>query len=122
MNPKKHREFKKGIANQLNLHPDLVDDFIAFYYDTLRRELSDLSAVHIYVNNLGTFSLKKQKLEKGIKKNKDILGNLTKRTYKGMEKTQAVTEKLKQQENALKMLNQSIEDKLNFKKKKDGSK
>jgi nucleoid DNA-binding protein len=122
VNPKKHREFKKDISERLNIHPDVVDDFIAFYYDTLRRELSNLTAVHIYVNNLGTFSLKKQKLEKGIKKNKDILGNLTKRTYKGMEKSQAVNEKLKQQENALKMLNESIQNKLDFKKKKDGSK
>jgi len=120
--PKKYSEFKKGISDEVGLHPEVVDDFVSFYYAQVRKALSNLTAVHIYVENLGTFSLKKQKLEKAIKRNKSILGNLKKMTYKGMEKTHAVNDKLKMQEEALKMLNEAIEKKLEFKNKKNESK
>ena len=122
MKPKKYSEFKKGISDEVGLHPEVVDDFVSFYYAQVRKALSNLTAVHIYVENLGTFSLKKQKLEKAIKRNKSILGNLKKMTYKGMEKTHAVNDKLKMQEEALKMLNEAIEKKLEFKNKKNESK
>ncbi len=122
MKPKKYSEFKKGISDKVGLHHEVVDDFISFYYAQVRKALSNLTDVHIYVENLGTFSLKKQKLEKAIKRNKSILGNLKKMTYKGMEKTHAVNDKLEMQEEALRMLNESIERKLEFKKKKNESK
>lgn len=122
MRPKKYSEFKKGISDEVGLHSEVVDDFVSFYYAQVRKALSNLTAVHIYVENLGTFSLKKQKLERAIKRNKSILGNLKKMTYKGMEKTHAVNDKLKMQEEALNMLNEAIEKKLEFKNKKNESK
>ena len=122
MKPKKYSEFKKDISDKVELHPEVVDDFVSFYYAQVRKTLSNLTAVHVYVENLGTFSLKKQKLEKAIKKNKSILGNLKKTTYKGMEKTHAVNDKLKKQETALEMLNEAINKKSQFKKNKNESK
>ena len=32
MNPKKYSEFKKGIAEEVGVHSQLVDDFVTFYY------------------------------------------------------------------------------------------
>ena len=32
MHPKSHKEFKKGIAEDVGVHPQVVDDFITFYY------------------------------------------------------------------------------------------
>ena len=115
MKPKSHSEFKKDIAEQVGVHSDVVDDFVTYYYAQVRKALSNLQAVNVYVEGLGTFSLKKNKIEKAIKKNKSILGNLKKRTYNGMEKTNAVNDKLKLQENALKMIEEAIEKKKNFK-------
>jgi nucleoid DNA-binding protein len=122
MNPKKYKEFKEGIAEELQIHPDVVDDFIAFYYNEVRKSLSSLSATHIWVQGLGTFSMKKAKLEKSIKKKKSLLGNFNKMAYNGIEKSMAIKEQLELQEKALEMLNESIQKKKEFKEKKNGSK
>lgn len=122
MNPKKYKEFKEGIADELKIHPDVVDDFISFYYNQIRLNLSNLSATHIWVQGLGTFSMKKAKLEKSIKKKKSLLGNLNKMAYNGFEKSVAIKEQLEQQQKALDMLNESITKKKEFKEKKNGSK
>ena len=50
-----------------------------------------------------------------FERNKDILGNLEKMTYKGYDKYVPVKKKLEEMENALKMLNKKITNKKNFK-------
>ena len=119
MKPKSHKYFKKNIAEQVGVHKEVVDDFITYYYAQVRKALGDLTAVNVYVESLGTFSMKKGKIEKAIKKNKSILGNLRKRTYNGMEKTHAVNSKLEMQENALRMIKEVIKEKKDFKQKKN---
>jgi nucleoid DNA-binding protein len=120
VNPKKHSEFKEDIASELGIHQNVVNDFISYYYSQLRKELSNLSANHIYVQGLGTFSLKMNKLKKAISKNKSILGNLKKTTYNGMEKTHAVNIKLQKQEKAYQRMLDEIEEIKNFKQTKNG--
>ena len=72
MKPKKHNEFKKDIAKEVGVHSNVVNDFISYYYAQVRKELSNLTATNIYVQGLGTFSLKKGKLKNAIIKNKNI--------------------------------------------------
>jgi len=103
------------VAKEIGIHKDVVDDFITFYYAKVRKNLSNLTDTHVSVAGLGTFTLRKKKLEKAIKRNKDILGNLEKMTYKGYEKYIPVKEKLKQMEKALTELNNKIKTKKNFK-------
>ena len=86
MNPKKHREFKDGIAEEVGVHQQVVDDFITFYYAKIRSKLSHLDFPRINVEGLGMFELRKGKLETAIKKNKSMLGNIAKRTYNGYAK------------------------------------
>ena len=78
MRPKSHKEFKKGIAEEVGVHPEVVEDFITFYYAKLRKNLSNITYPSITVYGLGTFHLRKKILNKTIKKNKSILGNLVK--------------------------------------------
>ena len=49
MNPKKHKEFKKGIAEKVGVHQQVVDDFISFYYSKIRKKLSTLDYPRIKV-------------------------------------------------------------------------
>tara|TARA_B100000424_G_C22472718_1_gene277086 strand:+ start:111 stop:476 length:366 start_codon:yes stop_codon:yes gene_type:complete len=119
MKPKNHNDFKEGVAEKVGVHKEVVDDFITYYYAQVRKALGNLTAVNVYVEGLGTFSMKKNKIEKAIKKNKSILGNLRKRTYNGMEKTHAVNNKLEMQENALNMIKEVIEEKKKFKESKN---
>ena len=115
MKPKNHKSFFENVAKEVNVHKDVVDDLITFYYSKIRKSLSDLEDTHINVAGLGTFILRKKRLEKNIKKNKDIIGNLEKMTYKGYDKYVPVKNKLKKMENALDMLNKKIQQKKDFK-------
>ena len=115
MKPKNHKYFFEDVAKEIGVHKDVVDDLITFYYKKVRKSLSDLTDTHINVAGLGTFILRKKRLEKNIKKNKDIIGNLEKMTYKGYDKYVPVKNKLKQMEDALDVLNKKIQSKKDFK-------
>ena len=118
MNPKSHKEFKKGIAEKIGVHQDVVDDFIAFYYDKVRKNLSELTYPSINIDNLGTFNIRKMKLEKAINKCKDILGNITKDTIYGFEKHIAIKKKLQLYETTMQVVEQIAKEKKEFKTKK----
>ena len=115
MKPKSHKFFFNSVAKEAGVHKDVVDDFVTFYYNKVRKNLSELKDTHINIAGLGTFILRKKRLEKNIKKNKDIIGNLEKMTYKGYDKYVPVKNKLKQMEKALEMLNNKINQKKIFK-------
>lgn len=115
MKPKNHKSFFEDVAKEAEVHKDVVEDIIAFYYSQLRKNLSNLTDTHINISGLGTFSIRKRKLEKTIKRNKDILGNLEKMTYKGFDKYLPVKEKLKQMEDALIKINIKLEKRKKFK-------
>ena len=119
MKPKSYRDFRSDIAEKVGVHPDVVEDFITFYYSKLRKNLSDLTYPSITVHGLGTFHLRRQVLNKTIKKNKSILGNLSKNTYNGYEKHIGVTEKLEKFEAMTFMIKDIEEDKAIFKEKKN---
>lgn len=119
MNPKKHKEFNRGIAEEVGVHPQVVDDFIDFYYTKLRKKLSQLNYPRIYVDGLGTFELRKGRLEAAIKKNKSMLGNIAKRTYNGYAKSENITENIEQMTRALSQLEENIKLKKDFKSKKN---
>jgi nucleoid DNA-binding protein len=121
MIPKNHKIFKDGIANEVGVHENVVDDFISFYYSNVRSALSSLEHNKIFVDGLGTFTLRKARLEKAIVKNKSYLGNLEKNTYKGYDKSISVIERINKLENALHLIEESIEKKKIFKSKKNGT-
>ena len=114
MKPKNHKSFFDVVAKEVGVHKDVVDDIVTFYYAKIRKSLSELEDTHISIASLGTFTLRKSRLEKAIKRNKDILGNLEKMTYKGFEKYLPVKEKLKQMEEVLIKMNNKIKDKKKF--------
>ncbi len=117
MNPKSHKEFKKGIAEEVGVHNQLVDDFITFYYSKVRKKLSSLAHPKIYIQNLGTFELRRAKLNGAIKKNKSLLGNVAKRTYNGFAKSEDIQNNIDQMEKALAKLEKNILEKKKFKEK-----
>ena len=120
MNPKSHKVFKEGIAEEVGVHPSVVDDFVFFYYAKLRKTLSDLHFPRVLVDGLGTFYLRKGKLENSIKRHKSILGNLKKRTYKGYAQSENIQAKIEQMSKALEQMENDILKKKEFKKNKNG--
>ena len=120
--PKSHKQFKEKIAEEVGVHPKVVEDFLTFYYAKVRKALSTLEYPRINVDGLGTFFIRKGKLENAIKRNKSMLGNLRKRTYEGYEKTYAINKKLEEMQSALEIINENIENKKEFKKNKNANK
>jgi nucleoid DNA-binding protein len=118
MHPKSHKEFRNEIAEIAEVHPQVVEDFITFYYAKVRRKLSELSFPRIYVEGLGTFELRKSKLEKAIKKNKSLLGNIAKRTYNGYAKSEDIKINITQMEAALEQIHKDLLEKKSFKNEK----
>lgn len=114
MNPKKYKNFYQDIAEEAEVHKDLVSDFVFFFYAKLRKNLSELKHTKINVPNLGTFSVRHNKLKKAIKRQKDILGNLQKMTFDGFDKSIPVNEKIKQMENLLNKIEINIKNKKSF--------
>lgn len=115
LNPKNYKSFYEDIAEEAGVHKDLVKDFVYFFYDKVRKNLSDLTHPRIHLPNLGTFTIRVGKLKKNIKKNKDILGNLQKMTFDGYDKSVPVKEKLDTMEELLKVVEQNIKDRKDFK-------
>ncbi len=115
MKPKNPKEFYEDIAKEVEVHKDVVNDFVAFFYAKFRKNLSELKGPKIILPGLGTFAIRKKKLEKAIKRNKDILGNLEKMTYKGYEKFVPVKNKVIEMEKALEGINNNIKEKTKFK-------
>lgn len=115
MNPQKPNKYKEGISTELEIDKEVVDKFVDFYYEKVREALSGLDFPKIYLNNLGTFDLRKRKLEQTISKYKDILGNLQKMTYGGYRKSIFVKDKIILYERALEDINKELEEKKKFK-------
>ena len=66
MIPKKARNFYKQTAEDLNIHESLVEDFIEFYYKTIRYNLSNLTYPRINVDGLGHFIAKPSWVRRSI--------------------------------------------------------
>jgi nucleoid DNA-binding protein len=94
LNPKNYKSFFNSVAEECEVHVDLVDDLISFFYGRIRSNLESLDHSKILVPNLGTFNLRKARLDHAIKRNKDILGNMAKTTYKGYDAHVPVKEKI----------------------------
>mgnify|MGYP003128607178 CR=1 FL=1 len=118
MNPKSYKIFKEGIADEVGVHENVVDDLVTFYYGKVRKNLSDLTHPNINITGLGTFTIRKVRLEKNIKKNKSYLGNITKNTINGYEKHLTIQDKIDKMENMLDMCNKLLEEKKKFKANK----
>ena len=117
MYPKSHKDFKKGIAEEVGVHEQVVDDFISFYYSKVRKSLSNISFPRVYVEGLGTFELRIKKLENAILKNKSLLGNIAKRTYNGYAKSETITSNINEMEKALEVIKNDILSKKKFRGK-----
>ena len=88
----------------------------------MRSNLSNLTYPRIYVEGLGTFAIRKRKLEKAISKNKDILGNIHKRTYRGYEKSVGVTQQLEDMVRVLEEYEAMLRKKNQIRQNRNGTK
>jgi len=113
--PKNYKAFYKDVAKECEVHENLVEEFVRFFYSEVRKHLEELDSTRILLPNLGTFIIRKNRIEKSIKRHKDMLGNMEKTTYSGYGKHLPVKEKLIKMEKALVRITEELETKKNWK-------
>lgn len=118
MKPKKFKTLIEGIAEEVGVHEDVVTDFIKFYYSEVRNHMVSVTDPKIYIDNLGTFSVMKGKLNKALEKQRNILKNVDLDTYNGYEKHLNVSSKIEVMERTLDVMEQRRKEYQEFKLKK----
>mgnify|MGYP001190820003 FL=1 len=113
--PENYKSYFKEIALECEVHPDLVEELVRFFYGNIRKNLEELDHTRVLLPNLGTFILRKNRLEKSIKRHKDMLGNMEKTTYSGYGKHLPVKEKLEKLEKANARVDEELLTKKNWK-------
>lgn len=66
MRPIKRKQVSAIVAEKLNLSSDTVDEIVSCYYKIVQKKLSTLEHERIVVNRLGTFYIKRNKLEEKL--------------------------------------------------------
>lgn len=68
LNPEKRKEISRLTAEKLGVEFSQVDDIILFYYKHVRKRLTAMDHIAVKVDNLGTFVLKKKRVERKLEK------------------------------------------------------
>lgn len=66
MRPIKRKQISEKISERLSISAETVDEIISCYYTAVQRKLSRLEHPQITVDSLGTFYIKRSKLEKKL--------------------------------------------------------
>ena len=96
MNPKKAKTLYKEVASDLALDESLVKDVLDFYWSSLRKQMSNLTAVRLDVMNLGTFEIMPKTLNKCIESYKNYQKVPVPKTFVRYEAYSLIEERLKE--------------------------
>lgn len=69
LNPKKHNEFYKIVAEEMGLPESDVQDIVAAYWSSVRKKMESLEEPYLLIENLGTFYVKTKNLRQQVLKN-----------------------------------------------------
>lgn len=115
MVPKKAKDFKKHAIEETGYSEELVNSFLDFYWEKVRKDISDLVYPYILIPYLGTFKVRTKKLDDEIEHYDEILkrieGNFEK--YKMFKEITVKVDKL----NKLKTILDKQKERLDIKKK-----
>jgi len=115
LNPMSYKKFFSDIAEECEVHPDLVKELIRDFYSQIRSEMGRLEHSRINLPNLGTFITRKKRLDKSIKRHKDMLGNLEKMQFTDYERHIPLKTKLNLMEKASDRIAREITNKKQWK-------
>ncbi len=113
MNPTKRKELSLLTAKKLDRNFQEVDDIVAFFYRYVQKRLSSVESIAVNVPNLGTFVLKKRRVQKKIERHENFIDSLDETaSIKAFEIKQDVKKDIEKYEAILDMMDQEEERKL----------
>jgi nucleoid DNA-binding protein len=120
LNPLKRKEISKITANSLELDHLMVDDVVAFFYRTVQKKLSSMEHHSVNVPNMGTFVLKKQRVQNKLDKYNAFLNKIDASESMTMyETTVEVKSDIEKYNNILSVMNGEVQRKKEVEKLKE---
>jgi hypothetical protein len=120
LNPLKRKEISKITANSLELDHLIVDDVVAFFYRTVQKKLSSMEHHSVNVPNMGTFVLKKQRVQNKLDKYNAFLNKIDASESMTMyETTVEVKSDIEKYNNILSVMNGEVQRKKEVEKLKE---
>lgn len=92
MRPIKRKQISEKVAERLNLSTETVDEIISCYYNIVQKKLSHLEYHSITVDSLGTFFIKRAKLEEKLSIYKKSLAKFEKIIEPNMSEFKSIRE------------------------------
>ena len=120
MLPKNSKHFIQPVSEELGYDSELVQDVITFYYEELKKTLTDLEFHNIQVEELGLFKAKKDQLPKlymKYKKQSEALEDPE--TFQKMTIKKSIEDKLEKVKALQKIIHEDTKRKAEFIKKKN---
>lgn len=115
MNPKKAKDFVSNVANELNLQDDLVKEVVSFFWAKVRSGLGDLKHHTITVPNLGTFKVRRNKMNEMVKKSEEIMQHSDPKEFKQYAAYTHASDRLQKIKNLQEMLEEEYSRKMDIK-------
>lgn len=94
MNPRKARTLVPLVTKKLDLEKQLVSDLVYFYWQQVRKALTNMSASRVRVENLGTFNLRVKKTQGLIKALQEDAESADQNSFTGYKSYDNTMEKL----------------------------
>lgn len=114
MIPKKAKEFKQSTAKETGYSEELVNLMVDFFWEKVRKDMSNLVYPQITVPNLGTFKIKHWKLDETVENYERIISRIEGK-FRLHAMRMDITDKLEKIAKLKKMI-EVEEEKLNKKK------
>lgn len=114
MIPKKAKEFKQSTAKETGYSEELVNLMVDFFWEKVRKDMSNLVYPQITIPNLGTFKIKHWKLDETVENYERIISRIEGK-FRLHAMRMDITDKLEKIAKLKKMI-EVEEEKLNKKK------
>jgi nucleoid DNA-binding protein len=94
LNPKKHNEFYKVVAEELGIPESEVQDIVAAYWGSVRKKMESLEEPYLLIENLGTLYVKTKNLKQQVLKNEMYVKQHNPKDFKKYPMFKATSERL----------------------------
>ncbi len=119
MNPTKRKEISKLTAEKLGKDVAMVDEIVTFFYRNVQKKLSSMEHIAVNVPNLGTFVLKKRRVESKLERCKRFVDAVDETvSIRAFETKQSVKKDIEKYSASLKIIEIEAERKQQVRKLK----
>ena len=101
MNPKKPKKLEKLTAQSLDLPEQMVSDLLHFYWVRVRKALTTLTFPRVRVENLGTFTVRVNRLRKMITNTEKYIKDVDQSSFQDYSTYDRLNERLTQLSDAM---------------------